>query len=254
MNIVLLGAGNLATSLALRVKEVGLNIVQIYSRTVSSAVELSSVIGCEGVSSIDDIIEGADIYIVAISDRAHVEVLPKIKFNNSLVVHTSGSIDMETLSAYSNRYGVLYPLQTFTKGRLVDFSEIPICIEASDRDSFNSIERISNILSNDVRRVSSKQRRELHLSAVYVCNFVNYLYGVAEEFMSKSSQDFDILRPLIQETASKIMSISPKEAQTGPAVRFDTNIIDMHLNRLEGEKEQQEIYKILSEAIYNRYN
>lgn len=250
-SIVLIGAGNLATQLAKRFIEVGVSIAQIYSRTEESAQALAKIVGASWTTNTVDIVV-ADAYIIALSDKAFSDVLPYISFNDSLIMHTAGSVPIDLLANYSDNYGVLYPLQTFSKLRDVDFSDIPICIEANRDDNLVAIEKLANKLSHDVRIISSEQRKFLHLAAIFCCNFVNHMYDICDDITTQNGVQFDILRPLIQETAAKIEQMSPRKAQTGPAVRFDTNVIDAHLKELSSDSDIQELYSLLSKSI-NRF-
>ena len=151
-----------------------------------------------------------------------------------------------------NNYGVFYPLQTFSKSRDIDFSTIPVCIEANTEKNYTLLNKLGNALSNDVRAVSSSQRKGLHLAAVFVCNFVNHLYAMGANVCKENDLPFEVLKPLILETANKVMGLHPSEAQTGPAKRNDKKTMKNHLKALDN-KEHKKIYKLLSKAIKNTY-
>jgi len=167
------------------------------------------------------------------------------------VVHTSGSVAMETLSK-NNRKGVFYPLQSFSKNRAVDFSEIPLCVEASDTSDLILLNKLGNKISNNVTEISSEERKKLHLSAVIVNNFVNYLYQVGSDLLSEAFLSFDLLKPLIKETALKIENLTPSEAQTGPAKRNDKKTIEKQLHLLK-DSPHQKLYAEMTEAILRKY-
>jgi predicted short-subunit dehydrogenase-like oxidoreductase (DUF2520 family) len=253
MDITLIGAGNLATRLGICLKSSRHNIVQVYSRTVESAKKLGDILETEFTSEATNINSISDIYIVSVSDKAVESVLDKFDLKDKLVVHTAGSVPMDILSQYSKNYGVFYPLQTFSKEREVDFSKIPICVEANSSENLNILNSLGESISNDVRQIDSEQRKQIHLSAVFVCNFVNHFYTIGEELLKEKGVDYEILKPLIRETAQKAIEFSPKEVQTGPAVRFDKKIIEKQLKTLEGHPEWQELYKLVSESIHRLY-
>ena len=220
--IVIIGSGNLATNLAPELVSIGHEIIQVYSRTPENAAELADKIGAEAISKPEDVSDAADWYIVALSDKAIQEVLPRIYFkSSSLLVHTAGSQPMEILSPYAKRIGVFYPLQTFSKARKVDFSKIPFCIESNSEKDATLLLKEAKKISLNVQSVNSDQRKHLHLAAVFACNFVNHFYTMAEKICEDNHLSFDLIRPLIEETAAKALEHSPSLVQTGPAVRFD---------------------------------
>jgi predicted short-subunit dehydrogenase-like oxidoreductase (DUF2520 family) len=189
----------------------------------------------------------ADVYIIAVSDDAIAEVAAQLPFNNRLVVHTSGSSDISVLQD-NNKKGVFYPLQTFTKGKAIDFAEIPICIEVQHEEDYQLLEKLGHSISQKVVSITSEQRKSLHVAAVFVCNFVNHMYHMGHEICEKNDIPFEVLHPLIQETAHKIMTLSPEEAQTGPAVRHDSKTIEKHLDFIENT-EYKTIYQLLTQSI-----
>lgn len=250
-NIVLLGAGNVATQLGVALHEAGLDIRQVYSRTWSSAEKLASRLMAAPANDIHDIDPGADLYVVAISDDALVDVVSKLNAGEQFVVHTSGSVSMEALEPFAGRYGVIYPVQTFSATRKVDFSSVPVCIEANSLENLELLNLLASKISSDVRTVASDKRRLLHLAAVFACNFPNFMYSMAESVLRGANLDFDLLKPLIRETAEKVQSVSPKEAQTGPAWRGDRKVMDAHLQLLQNKPGMQELYRQISIEIGN---
>lgn len=248
--LAFIGAGNLATRVAIELHNQGIEIVQVFSRTVTSAVTLSKLIGCPYVTEVDLVTHDADIYLISVSDIAMDELLGKINFNNRLIAHTAGSISMEELKKHSLNYGVFYPLQTFSKYREIDFSKIPFCIEANSPENEQMLIDLAFTITNDVRIVNSEQRKQLHLAAVFAGNFTNHMYSVAAEILRQKGLPFDIIEPLIAETAAKIKNMPPQFAQTGPAVRNDKNVIADHLHLLNENPNLKEIYALLSESIY----
>ncbi len=257
--VVLLGAGNLATNLALAMQAGSLPILQIYSRTISSAQVLKEKVGRDIfiTDNLNTIISDADIYICSLKDDALFDVLQQIPdFGHGLWVHTSGSLPMTIFEAFTDRYGVLYPLQTFTKERPVPFDEIPICIETSFAQDLPLLRQFAELLSHKVCDMNTAQRGVLHLAAVFANNFTNSLYATASELLAKENIPFGLLLPIIDETARKVHDLSPLDAQTGPAKRMDANIIDRHIRLLEeyGLADTAELYRQLTHAIHNRYD
>jgi predicted short-subunit dehydrogenase-like oxidoreductase (DUF2520 family) len=250
IKLAIIGAGNLGTRVSLEFHNQGIEIIQVFSQTVTSALTLGKLIGCNYVTRPEEITPEADIYLVSVSDQAFNDLLQEINFNNKLVAHTAGSLSIEELRQYTDNFGVFYPLQTFSKFRDVDFSQVPICIEGNTPENEQILVELASTISKDVRIISSEQRKQIHLAAVFVCNFVNHMYSIGAEIVQKNDLPFDILMPLISETASKIKNMSPLLAQTGPAVRKDKNIINEHLNMLNHDPKLQKLYSALSESIY----
>ena len=249
-SIVLVGAGNIAAHLCKAIhKSLDFKVIQVYNRSEKSLAFFPSTL--HKTSSLAEIKE-ADLYIIAVSDDAIVSFSERLLIKDKLVVHTSGSVPMEALSD-KNRKGVFYPLQSFSKNSEVYFSEIPICIETQNDTDLVLLKQLGNSISNNVLTVSSEKREKIHLSAVIVNNFVNYLYQVANDLMQEQSLSFDLLKPLILETANKITSLSPAEAQTGPAKRNDKKTIEKQLNLLK-ESPYKDIYQDLTNSILKKYN
>lgn len=247
--VAIIGAGNLATRVSLELHKKGVQIVQVYSRTVTSALTLARLIGCNYVTKTEKITPDADIYLISVSDMAVASLLAEVDFNNKLVAHTAGSIPMDELKKFSKNYGVFYPLQTFSKFRDVNFTRIPFCIEANNKANEATLMELAGLISKDVRSITSEQRKQLHLAAVFVSNFTNHMYSVASEIIQEKDLPFDILLPLIGETSSKVKSMTPRAAQTGPAVRKDKNIITEHLHMLNGKSKLKKLYTYISDSI-----
>lgn len=250
-NVVIIGAGNLATQLALALVEKNVRVSQVLSRKAESAKELAEKINSEFTTDLSLLKKDADLYIIAVKDSAIHEVLENLNLDESmLIVHTAGSVPMSVLEGFSNNYGVFYPLQTFSKSRMINFSNIPICIEANHPANLMKLEALGKRLSVSVNQINSEERKTLHLAAVFTNNFVNHLYAVGADILHNKKLDFDLLKPLIAETAAKINDIQPLEAQTGPAKRYDTTIIDAQLNMLESQPEYRKIYSFVTESIF----
>ncbi|WP_411274481.1 Rossmann-like and DUF2520 domain-containing protein [Daejeonella sp.] len=251
MNIVLLGSGNVATQLGRAFKMAGQTIVQVWSRDIEHAKELADTVASEAISNIDDIYLFADLYIIAVKDNAIAELASTLNIGDKLIVHTSGSTSIEALDGVSSHTGVFYPLQTFSKKKAVDFRSVPIAIEASNPEDLSVIRAIADRLSERVTELSSAQRKVLHVAAVFACNFTNHLMAISQQLLEAENLEFDLLRPLIAETAEKVQLYSPDTVQTGPAVRGESEIISSHLKMLKDTPELQELYSQLSQGIVN---
>lgn len=249
MKVVYIGSGNLATRLSLEMQRSGLTICQVYSRTAEHAEKLAAALRCSWTNSVEAIDPGADLYVFALKDTALRWVLDRMKPNGALWVHTAGSMPLELFEGYAERFGVLYPLQTFSKERAVDFKQIPFFLEASSEADGKLLEEVASRLSENVRFLSSEKRRSLHLAAVFACNFVNRMYTLAGRILEEEEIPFDVLLPLIDETAAKVHAMEPAKAQTGPAVRYDENVIHNHLAMLS-DPDLQAIYRQISQNIY----
>jgi predicted short-subunit dehydrogenase-like oxidoreductase (DUF2520 family) len=245
IKVTIVGSGNVAQHLIKAfAKMTEIELVQVVCR---SKKEVQLLIAPEKITDNFDQLRATDVVIIAVSDDAVAQVSSEITLKNVLVVHTSGSIAMDDLDS-KNRKGVFYPLQTFSKTKEVNFSQIPIAIEAEKHEDLLLLEKVAKTISNHVQQIDSSQRKALHVAAVFVCNFVNHLYQIGNEICSQNQLPFDLLKPLIMETAGKIMTLPPKEAQTGPAKRKDTMVINKHLNFLK-ENNHKEIYKLLTQSI-----
>ncbi|RNL54034.1 Rossmann-like and DUF2520 domain-containing protein [Pedobacter jejuensis] len=249
MKIVIIGSGNVATHLSLALKAAGEEIVQVFSLNLNNAETLAKRIQAEPISNISKINRLADLYIICVKDDAISEIAKEFNDIDGLVVHTSGSTDIKVLSSELKHVGVFYPLQTFSKTKDVDFANIPVCIEATDAKQLDILKNIAHKLSSRVYTIDSEQRRVLHLAAVFACNFTNHMYAMANQILLNNNIDFDIIKPLITETADKILNDLPENVQTGPAVRNDDNTINKHLNMLADLPKLQEIYITLSNSI-----
>lgn len=252
--VVIIGSGNVATHLARAIQKKGKKIIQIYSKHPNSAKLLSKEINTDFIASIGEISEEADLYILAISDNAIEEVCSSLKAGNNLIVHTSGTVSLDILKRASANFGVIYPLQTFSKDIPVDWKTIPILIEANNTENEKRIITFLKEISDHISVMPSEKRKILHLSAVFVNNFVNYLYTVAADIMKESEISFDYLKPLILETANKIVNYSPAEIQTGPAKRGDKKTIKEHLELLSEQKEYAELYRYLTKLIIEKHD
>ncbi|WP_394340131.1 Rossmann-like and DUF2520 domain-containing protein [Marixanthomonas spongiae] len=223
-------------------------MIQLFNRSdIALPDALQSIPFTSEISEIKE----ADIYIIAIPDDAIADFSSTLPFNDKMVVHTSGSLPMQALDG-KNKKGVFYPLQTFTKDKKVNFNEIPICIEAEEKADLQLLETLGKRISNHVAQISSEDRKTLHLAAVFVNNFVNYMYHISEDILKENNLDFELLKPLIAETANKIRTLSPQQAQTGPAKRNDVKTIENHLHLLK-DSPYKKVYEQMTEAIKKQY-
>lgn len=248
-SIVLVGAGNLATQLGKALKKANFNIIQVYSRTTNSAQQLASLLNCEYTTDLSEIKE-SDLTVISVKDDALSPVVEQLS-PESFVVHTAGSVSMAILAGHFKKYGVFYPLQTFSKARDVDFSVIPICLEAGSAEAMEELTLVAEKLSKMVHSINSEKRKTLHLAAVFTCNFVNHFYDIGDQLLQEQQMDFELLKPLVQETAQKVMRMKPSEAQTGPAMRFDESVMSKHIDLLNDKPDLVDLYKLVSRSIYN---
>ncbi len=247
--IILIGSGNVATHLGAAFYNSGIEVLQVWSRHLENAKELANKIESEGIDDYSKLRDDADGYIISVKDDAMLSVLEAFPFSDKMLIHTAGSVSADLLKPYAVRYGVFYPLQTFSKAKGVDFKQIPILLEASDNVLLEEMEEVATLISDNVKAVTSEQRRYLHIAAVFACNFTNHLFAIAEDILGENDLSFDFLRPLILETATKAMIHSPKIVQTGPAARKDVEIVNSHLEMLSDNPELQNLYELLSKRI-----
>lgn len=250
MNIIFIGAGNLATNLGKALYRAGHEILQVYSRTPESAQMMADLFEASATINIDDVRTDADVYVFSVKDSALEQLAHSLSFRikDKLFIHTAGSMAMDVLPT-DNR-GVLYPMQTFSKNREVSFHNIPVFLEASNADSLDRLHGLANDISSKVYDMSSEDRKYLHLSAVFCCNFVNHCYDLGAQLLESHGIPFDVMLPLIDETARKVHKLHPKDAQTGPAVRWDENVIEKQKALLDDHL--REVYKLLSESIHSK--
>jgi predicted short-subunit dehydrogenase-like oxidoreductase (DUF2520 family) len=246
---VSIGAGNVASHLVKALCDKGYKLMQVYSRTASSAESLAKPYKAEITTSTENIFDHAGFYLVSVPDQILPSVLEKINIRNKLIFHTAGSMGLEVFGADFRHFGVMYPLQTFTKNSVLKISDIPFFIEAGDNESLIEIRSIANALSDNVIAADSETRRWIHLAAVFACNFTNQMLVLSDEILQSRNLDITILKPLIEETIRKSLIMNPKDAQTGPAVRNDTVTMERHLNMLRNQQDLQKIYTFISESI-----
>lgn len=251
MKIVLIGAGNLATHLGKALHAAGHDMVQVFSRTMQSAETLASLLDAEPLTDMAQVRDDADVYIFSVKDSVLEQLVSQLcGGEKKVLLHTAGSMPMSVFRGKALHYGVLYPMQTFSKQREVDFSIIPCFVEANDEFAQKQIEGLAGQISHRVFQLSSEDRKYLHLSAVFACNFANHCYAASQELLQQHGIPFDVMLPLIDETAAKVHGMTPKEAQTGPAVRYDENVIGKQIQLLENQPYFQKIYDSMSKSIH----
>ena len=256
MRISFIGAGRVAHHLVHALKQHH-QIIQIYSQGFVHAQKLATEVKAEAVHTFAELSAEIDVLIIAVSDSAISDVIQHVHtyLPNTLIVHTSGSTDIEKLTKVHARAGVFYPLQTFSLEREIDWYSTPLFIEATHLEDLNTLLQLANELSQRVYQYNSAQRLSLHLAAVFACNFSNYCYDMAKQIVDAKQVDFSLLYPLIIETAQKALQAEPRNMQTGPAMRGDQNIIAMHAQMLKQDQrpDLEAVYHLLSEQISKRH-
>lgn len=246
--VVVIGTGNVATHLTEALLSAGLPVAMLFSRTPRHAAEAGQRFQLPYTSDWSELPSDAGYYIYSVSDTALPEVLERKLAPEAIHLHTAGSIGMDVFGATKPRHGVLYPLQTFSKNKALNFKDVPLFIEASSPEVLGELNQLASLLSTKVRTISTAQRRQLHLAAVYACNFVNHLYALSAELIRQEDIPFEVLLPLITETAAKVKEMAPMEAQTGPAVRNDKTVMRQQMEWID-DLHIRELYRLLSESI-----
>lgn len=231
----IIGSGNVATHLL---------------KAFSSKTDVNAV----NPRTLEGLRPDADFTIISVSDNAIREVAAVLPPIQGILAHTSGSTPIDAVKRENGRYGVFYPLQTFTKGVELNYSEIPFFIEGSDKKTADSLRHLAGIVSERVDTADSAKRKAMHIASVFACNFTNHLWAIAEKILKENGMDFETVRPLLEETLKKTGRLSPFDAQTGPAVRKDSNIIDSHLEALKSNSRLAEIYRLLSDSIIESHS
>ena len=246
----MIGAGNVAFHLAPALKDAGYKILQVFNHTKESAKVLAGRLHCSYTNNMDHIRNDAGVYILALTDTADIEFVSKFSFPEAVVVHTSGGLDLDIFKGKVKNYGVIYPVQTFSKFREVDLRPAPVCLEASNPETEKVLFELADRISDNPVKINSKQRLYLHIAAVFACNFVNHMYVISSEILRNSGLPFSLLQTLIKETAEKVVEYPPLEVQTGPALRNDQIVIEKHLDLLSFSGQFKKIYRELSDSIH----
>ena len=250
-NIVLVGAGKVARALGKRLHETGYRIGAVWSRNKEHAQGLADALDTTGTDELEALPPDADLYLILVPDHAIAplaEDLFEVIDPSSLVMHSSGATPTSTLAVFA-RHGVFYPLQSFSPGRDIDFSEVPLCLHTAKAADYEEVETLAKRLSDKVYRVSDQQRLQLHLAAVFVNNFTNYMQHIAQEIVQARDLPGDLLLPLLRETIDKLEELTPAQAQTGPALRADHSTLERHEHQLQAQTHWQELYRLLSQGI-----
>lgn len=248
MRIALIGSGRVASCMGPRLKEAGHTIAGVYSRTLQNAQQLATVLRTTATDSLEKLPD-ADIYLTMLTDDALAELAPAIVKGReaALFVHTAGSVSVDVWrEAGAARYGVMYAMQTFSKGAVIDWPQVPVFVEGSSAAEQETITSLAHDLSDNVSALSSKGRKKLHIAAVFASNFSNRMYAISERILKTEGVPFNVMLPLVRETARKVESMSPEDAQTGPAVRGDRKVIDEHVKLLKDYPEYAELYRLIS--------
>ena len=229
----------------------GHNIIGVCGRDFGHTEELAKKLNTKPFNSLAQIPTDADVYLISVSDDSIADVAAQMPDVEGIVAHTAGSVPMSILNRFSH-HGVIYPLQSFSKSRKIDVSRVPFCIEGCDSNTTGTLKALARTLSYDVRPMTTEQRAQLHIAAVFASNFVNSMYAEAETILKNSDIPFDIMRELIAETAAKAAELGPVAAQTGPARRGDQGVMNRQMQSLS-DGELQKLYSFVSERIQNRY-
>lgn len=254
-SVSIIGSGNLAWHLAPALDNTDFAVREVYSRNSRHASMLvDRLYHATAIDTLDFSESPSRIFIIAVPDDAIQDVVKEITLPiNSILIHVSGSQPLSVLSDASTNTGVFYPLQTFSKGSKIDFSDVPIFIESANTDTEKVLVNMAKALSKKVIKVSSEDRKAIHVAAVFAANFTNHMLTLSKAILERSKIDFELLKPLIAETLNKSLTLGPEKSQTGPAKRGDLEILDQHVSFLEGDEAIAEIYKIVSQHIIDTY-
>jgi predicted short-subunit dehydrogenase-like oxidoreductase (DUF2520 family) len=251
MNVLIIGAGNVATVLGRLIKAAGHNIIQVVSRNMENAGMLAEELGCSAAASFAKVNKDADLYIAAMSDAALNEIKENIKLGDKIIVHTAGSVSKDVLQGVSSNYGVIYPLQSLNKETKYGHLKIPLLIDGNNEHSLQVIRSLSESISPLVSVMEDDSRLRLHVAAVVTNNFTNHLYSLVYNFCKKEGIDFKMLQPLIEQTALRLEKHPPAAMQTGPAIRKDIITLDKHLRVLNTHPQLRSIYLKMTDSIMN---
>ena len=256
MNIFIIGSGNIASHMAKAFKKTAIHISGIYARNDKEGRHIAHKSNIIWYDQLKSIPKDSDVYLICVSDDAIIQVvdqLPKSIKKSKIIAHTSGSKSIEETMKTCINAGVFYPLQTFTKGKNINYKAIPFCINGISKKAIKILTDLGNIISDSVHLIDDKQRKSIHLSAVMINNFVNHLIYISQDLMTKENVDPDILQPLLLETIRKQKALGAFEAQTGPARRKDSQTLIVHLDLLRQFKEYKAIYMTMSKSIQKTY-
>lgn len=251
MDIIIIGTGNVASILGKKILDAGHIILQVYGRDAKAASELAYELNSESTNYWSVVQRNADLYILAVSDIAIEEVVKELQLPDKTVVHTAGAVSKDILKNASSHYGVFYPLQSL-KRTAPYLPQTPLLIDASDETTLQQLERLATSISDQVWQVKDEERLKMHMAAVFCNNFVNHLYALMEAYCEKEGLNFQLLIPLIQETAMRLNNIKASNAQTGPAIRRDATTIEKHMALLDTHSELKMIYQLFTQSIQQK--
>jgi predicted short-subunit dehydrogenase-like oxidoreductase (DUF2520 family) len=248
-SFISIGAGNVATHIVCGLCNSGYNLIQVFSRTQLSAKLLADQFGAGYTTDPSKLKTNADFYLFSIPDQFLLQILEQVNVHDKLIFHTAGSHGLEVFEKKFSQFGILYPLQTISKNAHLDIAKVPFLIEACDDSSLREIEKIARTISETVLITDSETRKWIHLAAIFASNFTNHMVTLSSEILQQKNLSPSLLTPLIEETYRKSLAMDPAEAQTGPAVRNDTVIIEKHIKMLEDQPLLQKIYTFTSQSI-----
>jgi predicted short-subunit dehydrogenase-like oxidoreductase (DUF2520 family) len=251
ISVSVIGSGNVAWHLTKRLFACGYSIPCVFSRNLSHAKLLAEQVNAKAVDNIT-VIPYSDLYLFSIKDDAYRKIISDFPRTTAICVHTSGSLEMNILGKISDNHGVLYPFQSFSKGKSIHFEDIPVCVEASNLQTEQTLMKVAEEISRVSCLLSTEQRTYLHLAGVFASNFSNALYVIAQQILEQRNIDFKIILPLINETVDKLNSLSPMDAQTGPAVRQDKIIMDKHITMIK-DSDWKDLYQLISNIIQKQH-
>ena len=251
MKVSFVGAGNVATHLSKALMEAGYRIVGVHTRSYESAAKFAEYCHCLNAPHLEDLPE-SDIYIFSIKDDALAQVISDFGrlHRHGLCIHTAGSVPISVFSNQVSHYAVMYPLQTFSKSRSLDFKDVPLFIEAEEAEDLAVVSTLALAISKEVHLLSSEDRKKLHLAAVFACNFSNHCFAIASDLLEKASLPEHLLLPLIHETCAKLEDLPAVKGQTGPAVRYDEKVMENQMQLLGDDELRKSIYKLMSASIH----
>lgn len=254
MHISIIGSGNVATHLASGFVNAGHTIVQVISQNIKNAQELATKVNAKADNSVLNLSKQAQVVLLCVPDNQIERLANLLPKANYILLHTAGSISMDVLAGAAH-FGVFYPLQSFSKKVPVNLAEVPFCLEANRPETLEIIKKLASELSHQIYFLNSNQRKQCHLAAVFANNFTNHMYTIAADILAEKNLPFELLQPLIFETAHKIKKTSPREAQTGPAKRNDSVVMQAHMKQLNSDK-LEKLYRFVSNSIidYNKDN
>ncbi|MFV0505220.1 MAG: Rossmann-like and DUF2520 domain-containing protein [Bacteroidales bacterium] len=253
MNISVIGSGNVATNLAIKLHLLGHNIIDVYSRSINNAKALAQRVDAKAHDNLEKLDQQSDLYIVAVSDSAVPSIASALRLGDAVLVHTAGSVSMKVLEGASSNIGVFYPLQTFTKDKKIEFANIPILVEANNEQTVRILSVLANSISNKLVELNSEQRLRIHIAAVFANNFTNHCLSIAQEILENESLEPSLILPLVAETFRKFTERKASDVQTGPARRNDISTMNKHMQVLASNKDFLEMYRLVSNSIVNKY-